>query len=317
MSWLYPQQAGDYEGDVYLWVDPLQVMDDLGLDPGNEDDVLLATELVAEASLILDVALDYRFGPSRCVSATYRVRAFPILDLVPPMQTVHAVVLHDGTCLPPEDVYVPSLGTEVPWLQSWTNQLLEQGTVLESGSTFCIDSPNTIRLCGGLVGQSFTGWYGNGYGVATGVYVGNVGGCMGCQPTNLVTVLYRSRANWPPGLARIFMALLKDLQQGADGQCTVPAGTTSVQRQGVSWSVEDSEGSTGIPAVDKWIARNKQPIRLRDPMHASLLYSRYFDCDAFSTYQTPCAIPEPVAVAAMTAGVSVRKPWSAPALTRR
>lgn len=318
MTWLYPTTPGDYEGDVYLWVDPLQVMDTLGLDPGNEDDVLLATELVAEASLILDVALDYQYGPSRCVSATYRIRAFPILDFAPPIQTIHAVVLHDDSCLPSDDVYVPQTGG-LPWWQSWANALLSQGTVLEPGSTYCIDTPRSVRLCGGLAGQSFTGWYGYGYGVATGVYVGNGGGCMGCQPSNLVTVLYQSRANWPPGLSRIFMTLLKDLHAStnADGTCALPVGTTSVTRQGVSWSAEPGDDTgTGIPAVDSWVARHQKKVRLRDPMHATLLYSRYYDCSAFASYDAPCAIPMPVAVGAMTAP-SARKPWSAPALTRR
>jgi hypothetical protein len=80
------------------------------------------------------------------------------------------------------------------------------------------------------------------------------------------------------------MALLEGLQPDAEGECAVPNGTTSVTRQGVTWSTEMVEGLLGIPTVDEWIFRNRRKIRLKDPMHAQLLYTRYYACEAVTPY---------------------------------
>ena len=135
--------------------------------------------------------------------------------------------------------------------------------------SYCVDKPTVMRICG--VPR---------YGMQSGV--SSCGSA--CAGSEVFTVLYRSRANWPPGLSRIFIQLLEGLQPDSEGECAVPAGATSVTRQGISWSTEQTEGLIGVPTVDDWIFRNRRKIRLRDPMHAELLYTRYYDCTAVEPY---------------------------------
>jgi hypothetical protein len=144
-----------------------------------------------------------------------------------------------------------------------------QGTSGLGGVSYCVDTPTVMRVCGlpSLSAQ----------------YQATSCGA-GCAGSELVTVMYRSRANWPPGLSRIFMTLLEGLQPNAEGECAIPEGTTSVSRQGVTWSVETGEGLIGSPQVDAWVARNRRKIRLKDPMHAQLVYTRYYDCAAIEPW---------------------------------
>lgn len=292
-GWLYPESPGDYSTDNFLWVDPLTVMDDLGLDPLDPDDVALATELVAEASMILDSYTGHLYGPARCVAATYRLRGFPLLNFAPPIGTVHAVIRHHDKCLPSDDVYLPDVSDDgvlnpIDIRRAQIMTLAQQGVLVgtptqvlppqsgaSSGASYCVDTPSVMRLCG-------IPSYGAQYGASS---CGSA-----CAGSEVVTVLYRSRANWPPGLARIFMALLEGLLPDSAGECAVPEGTTSVTRQGITWSTEAVEGLIGIPTVDDWIFRNRRKIRLKDPMHAQLVYTRYYDCAAIEPFVvTPAA----------------------------
>jgi hypothetical protein len=306
-AWLFPENPGDYSTDNFLWVDPLTVMDDLGLDPENPDDVALATELVAEASMILDSYTGMMYGPARCVAATYRLRGFPLLNFAPPIGTVHAVIQHHDKCLPPDDVYLPDVSNDellnpIAVRRAQIMQIAQQGNLVgtptgvipsgggtSAGVSYCVDTPQVMRICGIPRGGAMLTACGS-----------------ACAGSELVTVLYKSRGNWPPGLSRIFMALLEGLQPDADGECAVPAGTTSVTRQGVTWSTELTEGLIGIPQVDEWIFRNRRKIRLKDPMHAQKVYSRFYDCEAIEPFTVqPVSVfgaefggtePEPVLV---------------------
>jgi hypothetical protein len=300
-GWLYPEDPGDYSTDNFLWVDPLTVMDDLGLDPGDPADVALATELVAEASMILDTYTEHMYGPARCVAATYRLRGFPILNFSPPIGTVHGVIQHHDKCLPPDDVYTPELVDANPLAgrRAQVMQLAQQGVLVgtptavipsgggtSAGVSYCVDTPQVMRICG------------------VPRYTAMLTSCGGsCAGSELITVMYKSRGNWPPGLTRIFMALLEGLQPDSEGECAVPAGTTSVTRQGVTWSTEMTEGLIGIPQVDEWIFRNRRKIRLKDPMHAQLVYTRFYACDAIEPYTV-----QPVSAFGMEFGDSEPEP---------
>ena len=295
-AWLYPEDPGDYSTDNYLWVDPLTVMDELGLDPLNPDDVALATELVAEASMILDSYTNHMYGPARCVAATYRLRGFPVLNFAPPIGTVHAVIKHHDKCLPPDDVYLPDVSNDntlnpIDIRRAQIMTLAQQGVLVgmptsvipsqigaTSGISYCVDKPTVMRICG-------VPRYGTQWGVQSSCGASCYGG------SEVITVLYRSRANWPPGLSRIFIQLLEGLQPDSDGECAVPSGTTSVTRQGVTWSTEQTEGLVGVATVDDWIFRNRRKIRLRDPMHAELLYTRYYDCAAVEPFMVTSPSP--------------------------
>jgi len=282
--WLFPENPGDYSTDNFLWVDPVDVMPALGLDPQDPEDLAVAVELVAEASMILDSFTGHMYGPARCVAATYRLRGFPLLNFAPPIGTVYGVVRHHDKCLPPDNTYEPSLqasGTLAAG-RAQVMSLVQQGVLVgtpravipaqggaSSGVSYCVDTPTVMRICG-------IPRYGMQWGVDS---CGSA-----CAGSELVTVMYRSRGNWPPGLSRIFMALLEGLQPDAEGECAVPGGTTSVTRQGVTWSTETTEGLVGVPTVDDWIFRNRRKIRLKDPMHAQLVYIRYFPCDAITPY---------------------------------
>jgi hypothetical protein len=274
-GWLYPENPGDYSTDNFLWVDPLTVMDELGLDPENPDDVTLATELVAEASMILDSYTNHAYGPARCIAATYRLRGFPVLNFSPPIGTVHAVIRHHDKCLPPDDVYLPDVSDDgtlntISIRRAQIMVLAQQGVLVgmptsvvpaqggaSAGVSYCVDTPQIIKICG--VPRYAMQW-------------GTTACGSNCAGSEVFTVLYRSRANWPPGLSRIFMALLEGLQPDSSGECAVPTGTTSVTRQGITWSTEQTEGLIGIPTVDDWIFRNlettPQPI-LVDPLGRS------------------------------------------------
>jgi hypothetical protein len=337
-GWLYPTDSGDYgtPGGGYLWYDPLLKMDLLGLDPDNPDDVDRATELVAEATMIIDGYTDHRFGPARCLATTFRVRAFPILKMNPPVGTVHAVVLHHDKCLPPDDIYMPDLddddatpGLQMAQQRAVVQSLLGQGSVLPSplavipgeggaasstsGYSYCVDSPTTIRMCGMRMGGGYTGSWTDGY---WGGYTCAAGG--GCMQSELITVLYRSRANWPPGMTRIFDTVLVDLSQDEGSQCRVPQGATSVNRQGVSWSLEESDKLTGIPSVDRWIMRHGSKVRLNDPMNASLMFSRFYDCAAVAPYGAMYPTPFAAEFAASVDDAATIDPLTLPpAPTRR
>jgi hypothetical protein len=288
-GWLF-----DYEG-VYaptLWANPVDVATTLGLDPDDTDQLAQAADVVAEASSILDQYTGRRFGPARCLAVTYRMRGFPLLNLTPPAANIVKVILLHDECNPNQPV--PMIDEETPVSQqgapvapdlTYSRNLVallaglgESGVVAVPGSedpnaqfSWCLDSSRLLRISGA-----------SRFGAAT----CDSPFCSGTGASPLVTVFYRSQENWPPGLRRALDALIAGLHTGAD--CTpLPPKTTSVTRQGVAWQVEESEGVTGIPYVDKWISRNRPGIRLKDPMHASITQAQYIDCEAFYPFYAP------------------------------
>lgn len=284
----------DYEGATppTLWLDPVEVAPLLGLDYNSPEHLLEVADVVAEASSIIDQYTGKRYGPARCVAATYRMRGFPLLDLVPPAANIVKVILHHDQCYPNQPVPIISEVTPVSMegspaapdlvytrnLVAMLNQAGDQvgnasppltvpddpdAPSISGAYSWCLDNARLLRLCGLPQG-------------------GMVNSCgPACQGSELITVFYRTRENWPPGLKRALLALVTGI--ATSGGCpSLPIKTTSVQRQGVSWTVDEaSDGITGVNATDRWISRHRPGVRLSDPMRASLNQMQYLDCTAF------------------------------------
>lgn len=255
-GWLYPE-PGTYTAEDFLWLDPFTVMDRLGLDYDDPDTVRDVADLIAEASLILDTFTGRQYGPSRCVAATFRLKGMPTLHFAPPIGTVIAVVLYDDTCYSSD----PAATVE---------EILQRGTVIPpqgagSGAalSYCTDTPHLMRLCGVTKSGMSQQW-------------GASALCGTCADTSpLVTVVYRTRANWPPGTQRALMALVRALQ---DDTCSLPATASSVSRQGVTWSLDATKQITGVAYVDQWLQRHRRGLRLKDPAYSPLVSYQYVDC---------------------------------------
>jgi hypothetical protein len=86
------------------------------------------------------------------------------------------------------------------------------------------------------------------------------GGC-GCSQNSAVRVHYRVGNNLPPGAPAQARRLAEEYVKASTGQsCALPERVTSVNRQGVSWTILDpqdflKDGLTGIGPVDAWLAQ--------------------------------------------------------------
>lgn len=101
-----------------------------------------------------------------------------------------------------------------------------------------------VNLRGGVVGLSASG-----------------NGSSMCASTNeLLQITYLTKPNLPPGGARAARKLAWEFYQAnTGGACSLPDRVTTVNRQGVSWTILDpmdylTRGLTGLGLVDSWIA---------------------------------------------------------------
>lgn len=122
-------------------------------------------------------------------------------------------------------------------------------------------------------------------------YPGLVEACHTCTDSHIV-VDYRVGSNLPPGAARVTKRLAMEFYRSTTGApCNLPERITSVNRQGVSWTILDpldflDKGLTGIGAVDSWVtavngrgvARMIDPL-VRSPLVESTLLSCGEDCE--------------------------------------
>lgn len=86
-------------------------------------------------------------------------------------------------------------------------------------------------------------------------------GCS-CSPQgSVVRVHYKVGNNIPPGADRAAFRLAEEYVKATLGQeCSLPERITSINRQGVSWTILDpqdflSDGLTGIGPIDAWLAQ--------------------------------------------------------------
>lgn len=101
-----------------------------------------------------------------------------------------------------------------------------------------------------------------------------------CHPSAMnqdliVQVEYLTKPNLPAGSARAVKRLAMELYLSASGSddCSLPERVTSVNRQGVSWTLLDpmtfmQEGLIGIGPIDQWIVTTirRGVIRVIDPL---------------------------------------------------
>lgn len=124
--------------------------------------------------------------------------------------------------------------------------------------------------------------------LSSGHYTSRTWGSTGCHNDDtLIKVEYKTAANLPPGAARVTEKLALEFAKSNQGKpCALPDRITSVNRQGVSWTILDpldflDKGLTGIGSVDQWItaANNKGYTKLIDPLNnAELVSSRITYC---------------------------------------
>lgn len=104
---------------------------------------------------------------------------------------------------------------------------------------------------------------------------------------SIIRVQYRVKSNLPPGTKRNVMKLALEFAKSHAGKsCSLPERVTSVNRQGVSWTILDpldflDKGLTGIGSVDQWISavRRRGAAGLIDPLtRPHLLLSEITGC---------------------------------------
>lgn len=107
-----------------------------------------------------------------------------------------------------------------------------------------------------------------------------------CEEPQII-VEYSTKSNLPLGAPRAVGRVADEFYKQSTGQpCSLPERITSVNRQGVSWSIADiqayvEKGTTGIDAVDHWITRINGPLNaaLIDTQTAGVLIeSRNIGC---------------------------------------
>lgn len=114
-------------------------------------------------------------------------------------------------------------------------------------------------------------------------------GMCGCVETEagMLQVEYHTKPNLPRGAERATKRLAYQMYLDSTGApCALPDRITSVQRQGVSWTLLDpmdflDRNLTGIGPVDQWITavNGKGVADLRDPlMHLELVESDVIGC---------------------------------------
>lgn len=107
----------------------------------------------------------------------------------------------------------------------------------------------------------------------------------GCD-NNVVRVVYTVASNLPPGTEALCAWLAIEYGKAAQGtSCALPERITSVTRQGVSWTVLDSQefldkGYTGMSHVDHWLAAVKPTIggTMIDPLTSNRLFTERVEC---------------------------------------
>lgn len=116
------------------------------------------------------------------------------------------------------------------------------GAVVEG---WCFNSTDEVKVCCG------SGGGGNFF----------PGGSCGCSTSTVVRVHYKVGNNLPPGAPTQAMRLAEEYILASTGQeCSLPERVTSINRQGVSWTILDpqdflKDGLTGIGPVDAWLAQ--------------------------------------------------------------
>ena len=108
----------------------------------------------------------------------------------------------------------------------------------------------------------------------------------GCKQT-VIRVYYRTQSTLPPGAEMLVGWLANQLYLAGTGQkCELPQRVTSINRQGVSWSMIDpmdylDKEKTGISQVDSWVSLaklNYPSAQLIDPLKSQIRTSRRVDC---------------------------------------
>jgi len=151
-----------------------------------------------------------------------------------------------------------------------------------------IVSVSRVDLCGESVGATGVGdivsnWCDMGNGLVKvccnqGSYVG-----CGCSTNgSVIRVHYKTANNLPPGADRAVFKLAQEYVKASLGQaCALPERVTSINRQGVSWTVLDpqdflQDGLTGIGPIDGWLAQvgmRNTWVRFTDPLKSVPLVS--------------------------------------------
>jgi hypothetical protein len=115
--------------------------------------------------------------------------------------------------------------------------------------------------------------------------------CHVCNDPSVI-IQYRTQSNLPPGAARVVRTLASEFYNSATGApCALPERITTVNRQGMSWTVLDpldflDQGLTGLGSVDAWISavNRKGPIGMIDPLfHPPLMLRTLTGCGAACT----------------------------------
>jgi hypothetical protein len=126
---------------------------------------------------------------------------------------------------------------------------IDPADVGELVSSWCFNGDDEVRVC-----CNGSGGGGNFFGM---------GGC-GCPSgttNSVVRVHYKVGNNLPPGAPAQAKRLAEEYVRASSGQtCSLPERVTSINRQGVSWTILDpqdflKDGLTGIGPIDAWLAQ--------------------------------------------------------------
>lgn len=185
-------------------------------------------------------------------------------------------VLHGEQCW--EEDYVLRHGCEIDLLRGPVMEILGVSQVHECSlgavdddtplDEWCAKPPNTVSFCCG-----------------TGSHTPRVNRCS-CGDT-IVHVTYHIGSNLPPGTETKTIWLANEIWKGAQGlPCKLPERVTSISRQGVSWTLMDTQdylekGLTGIGTLDSWLSAVKraQPsATLTDPLKSYRIGAHQVDC---------------------------------------
>jgi hypothetical protein len=338
--------------------------------PGEDFDaysarLMLLADTVAEASVMLAEALKGRYGPERCVAATYRLRTINrggccgpsgpgiTVNLDPPADGQHSILgvhIHrDGCSMPglwgdpmPKpgqfhpmqftghhfDVPIPGdnlIRDVIPTMGRYNGCMMideplkfvvhppgefagptddpdggfdpagfNVNGVVQAGvrrryrihttpkdkrdvegpqPSFCLERHDRLRIC--LPGCNSL------------ADIAGLCGCgPGCQSSDpLVTVIYHTSGNLPPGTDRMLARLVSSLEPGlasgagavvSSANCDVPSGATSVSRQGISWqrAQQEQQSKASVPggsllpeSVRDWVSSlSVARVRISDPV---------------------------------------------------
>ena len=137
---------------------------------------------------------------------------------------------------------------------------------------WCVTGPQSLDVC---EGTSSGAWYRNNWGTSP------------CHKPDRVAVEYSIKSNLPPGSGAVVCRLASEYTKAAAGQaCALPERITSVTRQGVSWTILDSQtffdkGLIGVGSIDHWISIARMyagSASLMDPLRGRIIRSQQLDC---------------------------------------